>query len=104
MKAATFGVTLASFCRATKRIRFGGRELTVNRRAWWCVTRESEHESSVTEATRQRPFVGLGLCFGPERVARALLALAEAGGTAAPEGSPAFMLPCDPESARRSSG
>jgi AraC-like DNA-binding protein len=93
-KAATFGVTLAVVVQGSKRMRFGGRELTVTPDGLLLVTRETDHEAAVVSATRREPFLGLGVCFGPERVARALLALAEAGGpmTATREAAPAFML------------
>jgi AraC-like DNA-binding protein len=96
-KAATFGVTLGVVLQGAKRFRFDTCDLTVDPSRLIVFTRETEHQASVVEASRQRPFVGLGFCFGPERVARALLALAEAGGRAAPESVPAFLLPCEPE-------
>ena len=95
-KAATFGVTLGVVLQGAKRFRFDKGELTVDPSRLIVFTRETAHQASVVEASRQRPFVGLGFCFSPERVARALLALAEAGGTTTPEGIPAFLLPCDP--------
>jgi AraC-like DNA-binding protein len=94
-KAATFGVTLGAVLQGAKQIRLGGQELTVDPSRLIVVTRDTEHHSSVVEATRQRPYVGLSLCFGPERVARALLALAEAGGPTARESTPAFLMACD---------
>jgi AraC-like DNA-binding protein len=94
-KAATFGVTLGVVLQGAKRLRFGDHEVAVDPRRLLVVTRETDHQSSVVEASRQRPYVGLSLCFGPERVARALLALVEAGGSAAHERVPAFLLPCD---------
>jgi AraC-like DNA-binding protein len=96
VKAATFGVTLGIVLQGEKRIRVGAEELAVDPTRLVVFTREGEHEGSIVEATRQRPFVGLGLCFGPERVARALLAMTEAGGAAGAEGTPAFLLPSDP--------
>jgi AraC-like DNA-binding protein len=95
VKAATFGVTLAAVLQGAKRLRFGDRQLTVDPARLVVVTRESEHEVSVLEASRREPYLGLALCFGPERVARALLALTEAGGTPARESVPAFELPWD---------
>jgi len=80
-KAATFGVTLAVVLQGRKRMRFGARELTITPEQFVLVTRESDHEAAVLSATRREPFLGLGICFGPERVARALLALADAGGS-----------------------
>ena len=41
-----------------KRIRLGGHELAVDPQRLLVFTREGEHESSVVEATRQRPFSG----------------------------------------------
>jgi AraC-like DNA-binding protein len=92
VKAATFGVTLGAVLQGTKRLRLGARELTMDARQLVVWTRDSEHEVSVLEASRRRPYLGLALCFGPERVARALLALTEAGGTPAREPAPFFAL------------
>jgi AraC-like DNA-binding protein len=92
VKSATFGVTLCGALQGAKRLRFGNRDLTVDSTRLVVVTRESEHEVSVLEASRKRPYLGLALCFGPERVARALLALTEAGGRPAQEAVPAFVL------------
>lgn len=96
-KAATFGVTLGVVLQGAKRIRFRDHEVTLNRAQVIVVTRESEHRSSIFAATQQRPYVGLSLCFGPERVARALLALAEAGGATSRESMPAFTMNCAAE-------
>jgi AraC-like DNA-binding protein len=95
VKQATFGVTLGAVLQGTKRLRFGERELTVDTSRLVVVTRETEMEVSVLEASRRRPYLGLALCFGPERVARALLALTEAGGRPAREAVPAFVLDWD---------
>jgi AraC-like DNA-binding protein len=95
-KAATFGVTLGVVLQGTKRFHMNGAELTVDPAHLLVVTRETEHLSAATVASPERPFLGLGLCFGPERVARALLALAEAGGSPVREAVPAFVMPCDP--------
>lgn len=90
-KAATFGVTLGVALEGEKRVIMGERELTVTPSQLLVVTRESEHLSAAMTA----PYLGLSLCFGPERVAKALVALAEAGGDAAPEPVPAFQIPPD---------
>ena len=102
VKAATFGVTLGVVLQGAKRMRFGAHELAVDPTRLLVVTRDSEHESAVVGATRERPYLGLFLCFGPERVARALLALAEAGGTTARESVPAFLLDATSASPTRS--
>ena len=95
VKAATFGVTLGVVVQGAKRLHFGDRDITLDSRRLVVVTRESEHQISVLEASRRQPYLGLALCFGPERVARALLALAEAGGSPARESVPAFVLERD---------
>jgi AraC-like DNA-binding protein len=95
VKAATFGVTLGVVLQGAKRLRFGAHELAVDPTRLLVVTRDCEHASAVVDATPQRPYLGLSLCFGPERVARALLALAEAGGPTARESVPAFLLDCN---------
>ena len=93
VRAATFGVTLGVVLQGTKRIRFGAHELTVDPTRLLVVTRDTEHVSEIGGATRQRPYLALFLRFAPERVARALLALAEAGGSTTRESVPAFLLP-----------
>ena len=94
-KAVTFGVTLGVVLQGEKRIRLGAHTLSVDPSRLLVVTRDGQHEISTVNATRERPYVGMSLSFGPERVARALIELAEAGGKTAPETVPAFLLPCD---------
>lgn len=96
-KAATFGVTLGAVLEGEKLVRCGGQELTVDPSQLLVVTRESDIDIAVTRATPEAPYLGLHVCFGPDRVARALLKLAEAGGTAAAGDAPsAFVLPPQP--------
>jgi AraC-like DNA-binding protein len=90
-KAATFGVTLGVALQGELRVVLGRRELSVTPAQLLVVTREGEHLSAAMSA----PYLGLNLCFGPERVARALVALAEAGGETEREPVPAFMLAPD---------
>lgn len=96
-KGATFGVTLGVVIDGAKQLRLGGHELSVDSSHFVVITRETEHEAMVTRATPERPYIGLSLSFGPERVARALLALAEAGGSTVRESMPAFAMPMCPE-------
>jgi AraC-like DNA-binding protein len=94
-KAATFGVTLGVVLQGEKRVRVDERELVVDASNLLVITLERE----INVATRPSPggpYLGLGVCFGPERVAKALVALSEAGGATTPETSDAFMLPVDP--------
>jgi AraC-like DNA-binding protein len=94
-KAVTFGVTLGMVLQGTKRVSIGGEELVVDPSRLLVITRDAEYDTRVTTAGPGRPYLGLALCFGPERVARALLAVAEAGAPPATESTPAFMLPAD---------
>jgi AraC-like DNA-binding protein len=94
-KAATFGVTLGIALQGQKRVRVGASELVLDSSCLLVVTREREQVSAVISASPERPYLGLCLCFRPEHVASALIALAEAGGQPAPEKLPAFTLPPD---------
>ncbi|HEX2657233.1 MAG TPA: AraC family transcriptional regulator [Polyangia bacterium] len=94
-KAATFGVTLGVVLQGTKALRVDGHELNVDPTRLLVITRETEHEGLAANAGANRPYLGMSVCFGPERVARALLALAEAGGPTTRETMPAFLLPFD---------
>jgi len=95
-KAATFGVTLGAVLSGEKRVHCGEQELTIDPQHLLVVTRESDIELAVTHATPETPYLGLHVCFGPERVARALLQLAEAGGEASGEAPTALVLPPEP--------
>jgi len=92
-KAATFGVTLGAVLEGENQFRSGAHELTVDPRHLLVVTRESEIELAVTRATPEAPSRSLHVCFGPDRVASALLKLAEAGGVAEGDAPTAFVLP-----------
>src|SRR5262245_46833631 len=79
-KAVTFGVTLSLIVQGTKHLRIGDHELTVPPQSLLVITRDTEETSIAACAAPDRPFLALSFCFGPERVARALLAITEAGG------------------------
>src|SRR5262245_42359966 len=75
-KAATFGVTLGVVLQGQKKLRFGASdELTLDPERLVVITREVEHVSLAIAASERRPYLGMSLCFAPQRVARALLAL-----------------------------
>ena len=96
-KAATFGVTLGAVLEGENQVRVGEHALTIDPCHLLVVTRESDIDIAVTRATPETPYLGLHVCFGPDRVARALVKLAEAGGVATSEEAPAaFALPPDP--------
>lgn len=94
-KAVTFGVTLGVVLQGTKRVQVAGHELVVDPTTLLVITRDIDYDTHVDTGGRDRPYLGLALCFGPERVARALLAVAEAGAAPATESVPAFVLPSD---------
>jgi AraC-like DNA-binding protein len=94
-KTIAQGLTLGVVLQGTKRARVNGSTLTVDPSHFLVVTREAAHESAVIRARPEEPCLGLSLCFPPERVARALVAVAEAGGDDAREVVPAFLLPAD---------
>jgi len=94
-KAETAGTTVGAVLQGTKQLRLGGRALTVPAGQMVVVTRPCAYTSAIVEASRQRPYLALSLSFPPERVARALITLAGAGGAPSSEASPAFLLDCD---------
>lgn len=96
VKAATFGVVLGVVLQGAKDIYIDGTRIPLDSSRLTVITRDTEIDTHITEASEERPFLGLSLLFGPERVARALLAVAEAGGPASRETVPAFSLPLEP--------
>jgi AraC-like DNA-binding protein len=94
-KAATFGVTLGVALQGVKQIRVDDHHITVDSQRLLVITRERQYESAVLQATPDEPYVGVSLSFSPERVARALITLAEAGGETHREPACAFVTDCD---------
>ncbi|MBL8953689.1 MAG: AraC family transcriptional regulator [Myxococcaceae bacterium] len=94
-KAVSFGVTLGLVAQGAKRVRVDGVELLVDGSNMLVITREVEHTSVAFDASSERPYLGVSLCFTPEQVARALLKVSEAGAPPAAEKVPAFLLPYD---------
>jgi hypothetical protein len=103
-KAATFGVTLAVILQGSKQLRLAAHELVVQPQSLLVITREIAHVSVAVSESPERPFLALSFCFSPERVARALLAVTQAGAAETPETVPAFVLPATNRSPTRSSG
>lgn len=95
-KAATFGVTLAVVLQGQKKLRIGKHaELDVDPERMLVITRESEHISISISAGARRPFVSMSISFPPERVARALLELADSSAPTTAETGPAFLMSPD---------
>jgi AraC-like DNA-binding protein len=93
-KAVTFGVTLGAVLQGEKRVLVDDSELVIDASRLLVITREREFRVA-TSSPPDGPYLGLGVCFGPEQVAKALVALAEAGAAPTPETSAAFVLPTD---------
>lgn len=96
-KAATFGVTLSVILQGTTHLRIGDHELAVPAPNLLVFTRETDHTSIAASASPDQPFLALSFCFSSERVARALLAVTQAGALEVrrEETVPAFVLACD---------
>jgi AraC-like DNA-binding protein len=95
-KATTFGVTMAVVLQGHKQLRIGRHdELRVDPARILVITREAAHISVSIAAGPREPFVGMGISFPPERVARALLDLADAGAPTAGDTAPAFVMAPD---------
>jgi hypothetical protein len=95
-KQATYGVTLGVVLQGEKTLRVAGTELRADPSQLVLITRDVESTSVAITPPDGRQYLGLSLLFGPERVAKALIALAEAGGPASEETAPAFSLPLEP--------
>lgn len=92
-KAPTFGVTLGIVLEGEKRVRLGDWEETVRAGDLLVVTREANLEVTVGGGA----YLGVALCFCPERVAKALLDVAgEADGADDDDTAPGFVAPAEP--------
>jgi AraC-like DNA-binding protein len=89
-KSATFGVTLGVVVEGSKTVRIDGEEMLADPTHLLVVTRDTAHESELSA-----PFLGFSVGFAPERVAKALLALSDAGAASHVETVPAFVMPPD---------
>jgi AraC-like DNA-binding protein len=96
-KLATFGVTVGIVVQGTKRMRVGGTEVVADPSQLAVITRDAETTSIGITPPNGQQYLGLSLLFSPERVAKALIALSEAGGPAGEETAPAFTMPLDAE-------
>jgi AraC-like DNA-binding protein len=96
-KGASFGVVLGVVVQGEKHVRIDGHELVVDRERMLVITRDIEYDDLAVVGSEARPFLGLSIAFSSERVANALLSLADAGGPSTGESVPAFALPIDPD-------
>ncbi len=94
-KLSTFGVTLGVVLQGSKRMQVCGTELHADPSQLVVITRDAEYTSIAVDPDDTSCYLGLSVLFRPERVARALIALAEAGGSSSEESCPAFWMPLD---------
>jgi AraC-like DNA-binding protein len=95
VKAPTYGVTLGVVVQGAKTLATSGRTFRVDRRQAVVITLDTELEAVITDASPHRPYLALSVLFGPEQVARALVALTDAGAPPIVETAPAFELPLE---------
>lgn len=94
-KLASFGVTVTMVLQGEKRMTIKGAELRADPTQLVVITRDEESTSIGITPPDGQQYLGLSLLFGPERVAKALLALAEAGGSAGEETGHGFTMPLE---------
>lgn len=96
-KAPAFGVTLGVVLSGTKDVRVEGTTFRADASRLLVITKETEYERATVGASREEPYVGVSVCFCSESVARALIALSDAGAPSGPDTTPAFVMPSDRE-------
>lgn len=96
VKQATFGVTVGIVLQGEKRLSIGGIQMRADANQLVVITRDAEYTSIAIAPPDDRPYLGLSVLFRPEKVARALIALAEAGAVSSEETTPGFSMPLDP--------
>jgi len=95
-KVPAFGVTLGVVLQGAKHVRVEGLELSLDPSHFLVILRETLQENAVIEASPARPYLGFSLAFSPERVARALIAVADAGEASETRDVAAARTPFDP--------
>ncbi len=96
-KLASFGVTVGVVLQGQKRLRIGGAEVIADPSQLVVITRDAEYTNIGILPPNGQQYLGLSILFKPERVAKALIALTEAGGPAGEETAPAFTMPLELE-------
>jgi AraC-like DNA-binding protein len=96
-KTATYSVTMGVVLSGTKQLQVEGATVEVDTDHIVVITRESGFAGEARPGP-DGPYLGINLSFSPERVAHALLALADAGAcglTPCAETAPVFVMPVD---------
>jgi len=94
-KEPTFGVTLGIVAQGRKSLRVDGRTLEIDPAHYLVVTREMQYDATVQPESELRPFLGVGITFPPELVAKALVALADGSDSRSTPPTSAFTAPLE---------
>ena len=94
-KEPTFGVTLGVVVQGRKSLRVDGRALEIDPAHYLVVTREMQYDATVQPESELRPFLGVGITFPPELVAKALVALTDGSDSRPAPSVSAFTAPLE---------
>lgn len=94
-KEPTFGVTLGIVVQGCKSLRVDGRALEIDPAHYLVVTREMQYDATVRPESELRPYLGVGITFPPELVAKALVALADGSDSRSIPPTAAFAAPLE---------
>jgi len=94
-KSQALTLSLAAVVQGRKVASFGAHALTYDPFRYLVLTGEGEFESTVIEASPERPYLSIGVAMPPDVVARTLIALADSEVGAAEEPAPAFVSRLD---------
>ena len=94
-KEPTFGVTLGIVVQGRKSLRVDGRALEIDPAHYLVVTREMQYDATVRPESELRPYLGVGITFPPELVAKALVALADGSDSRSSAPAAAFAAPLE---------
>ncbi len=94
-KEPTFGVTLGVVVQGRKSLRVDGRALEIDPAHYLVVTREMQYDATVQPESELQPFLGVGITFPPELVAKALVALTDGSDSRPAPSVSAFTAPLE---------
>ena len=94
-KLATFGVSVGVVLNGSKRMQVGGSTLVASAQQLIVVTRDAETMALELTPDANDRYLGLTVMFSPDRVAKVLVALAEAGAPSSDDVAAAFAMPLE---------
>ncbi|WP_170135373.1 AraC family transcriptional regulator [Nannocystis exedens] len=95
-KSQALTLSLVTVVQGRKEASFGAHALTYDPLHYLLLTGESEFESTVLEASPERPYLSVCVAMPPDVVARTLIALADSDAGPVDEPVPAFVSRLDP--------